>query len=104
VALTQVAWDNTNDRIKRLPLAVPDFRAGRETVSSSATTVNVTFSTALDNTSYAVVCTWQNTTDATPQFQPIVITALSTSGFTARWNVPTDSANYSLNWQVLVFA
>lgn len=100
MALTQVAFDNTNNRLKRQAGAVPDFRAGRTSVGSAQTSINVTFSSAIPGTTYIPVCSWQNTTDTTPQFQPIVITAFSTTGFTATWNVPTDTANYSLNWQV----
>lgn len=102
MALTQVAYDNTNDRLKRQTTVPVDFRAGRQSVGSAQTTVSVTFSTAVANTSYVPIVTWQNTTDSTPQFQPVVITAFSTTGFTATWNVPTDSANYSINWMILV--
>lgn len=101
MALTQVAFDNTNNRLKRQTTIPVDFRAGQKTVSSGVTTVSVTFSTAV-TTSYVPTCTWMNTTDANPQFQPVVITAFSTTGFTATWNVPTDSANYVLNWIVMV--
>lgn len=101
MALTQVAFDNTNNRLKRQTTVPVDFRAGRQAVSSAQSSVNVTFSTAV-TTAYVVTASWQNTTDSNPQFQPIVITAFSTTGFTATWNVPTDTANYSINWIVMV--
>lgn len=97
-----VQWDNTNNRVKRSSLPSPDFRAGRQSVGSGATSVSVTFSSAIANTNYPPICTWQNTTDTHPQFQPLVITAFSTTGFTVSWNVATDTANYSINWQVMV--
>jgi hypothetical protein len=101
VSLNAVAFDNVGNKLERQTTIPIDFRAGRAAVSSSASSVAVTFSTAI-TTSYVPVCSWQNTTDSTPQFQPIVITAFSTTGFTASWNVPTDSANYSINWFVSV--
>jgi hypothetical protein len=61
----------------------------------------VTFATALPSTNYAVVCTWQNTTDPFPQYQPVSVTALTINGFTLSWNAPTDTANYSINWIVM---
>jgi hypothetical protein len=101
VALTAVAWDNTNGRLKRQTTTPIDFRAGQATVTNGTTSVAVIFSATV-TTSYVPVCTWMNTTDATPQFQPIVITAFSTTGFTASWNVPVDSANYVINWFIAV--
>jgi hypothetical protein len=44
-----------------------------------------------------------NTVDVTPQFQPMTVTAKSTTGFTASFNAPTDSGNYKLDWLVLRF-
>ena len=74
------------------------MRAGSSAIGSAQTSLAVTFSSAMPNTSYTVVATMLNTTDTNPQFQPITITAFSTSGFTAKWNANTDSANYLLNW------
>lgn len=101
MAQNSVSFDNSTNRLKRQTTVPVDFRAGRQAVGSAQTTVSVTFSTAV-TTSYIPVCSWQNTTDSTPQFQPIAITAFTTTGFTATWNAPTDSANYSINWMVLV--
>lgn len=102
MALFQVQWDSTNNRFKRSASSVADYRAGQQTVGSGATSVSVTFSSAIASTSYAPVCSWINTSDGSPQFQPIVITAFSTTGFTASWNVATDTANYIISWQVTV--
>jgi hypothetical protein len=104
VALTGVAYDNTNNRFKRLATGAGDYRAGLQAVTSGVSTISVTFSSAIASTSYSVVCTWQNLTDAHPQFQDIVVTAFSTTGFTATWNAPTDSANYSVSWTVTAFS
>jgi hypothetical protein len=73
--------------------------AGKTSLSSSSTTQAVTFSTAYANTSYSVTANLLNTTDTNPQFQPIDITAQSTTGFTASWNSPLATANYVLSWR-----
>ena len=65
-------------------------------ISISSTTINVTFPIAFATTSYVVTAELVNYTDSNPQFQSIVITAKTTTGFTAQWNAPTDSANYLL--------
>ncbi len=75
--------------------------AGKTTISSSATSASPTFSTAYANTNYAVTAVLLNTTDSNPQFQPVTITAQSTTGFTATWNTPTETANYVLSWQAI---
>jgi hypothetical protein len=76
--------------------------SGKTTIGSGVTTISPTFSTAFGSTGYAITCTIMNTTDSLPQFQPITITAQSTTGFTATWNVPTATANYVLNWHAIV--
>lgn len=83
------------------PAGSVTLRAGNQTISSGVATVAVTFSSSMPNTSYSVTATLVNTTDANPQFQPITITAFSTTGFTAKWNANTDSANYVLNWTAI---
>lgn len=76
--------------------------AGKTAISSGVTTQAVTFSSSFGSTNYAVTANLLNTVDASPQFQPITITAQSTSGFTATWNAPTDSANFLLSWQAII--
>jgi len=73
--------------------------AGTTAISNGGTSVSVTFSTAYANTSYSVTANFLNTTDSNTQFQPITITAQSTTGFTATWNAPVPTANYLLSWQ-----
>jgi hypothetical protein len=73
-------------------------RSGTPTIGSGVSNLSVVFSSALASTSYAVTVTMENTTDANPQFQPVTVTAKSTTGFSVNWNAPTDSANYKLNY------
>jgi hypothetical protein len=75
-------------------------RAGSQSVSSATTTQAITFTSTLGTTSYAISAQWVNTTDTNPQFQPITITAQSATGFTATWNSPTLTANYSIQYIV----
>lgn len=64
------------------------------------TTVNVVFGTPQPNASYAVLGQIVNETDANPQYIPVVITAKSTTGFSASWNVPLPTGNYLLDYAV----
>ena len=100
MALSLVQWDTDKECLVRGG-AAPNFRSGRASVGASVTSVVVTFSTALPNTDYVPVVTWQNTTNSFPQQQPIIVTAFSTTGFTAAWSAPTDTAAYSINWIVM---
>lgn len=79
-------------------LTMLGIRAGTVSISSSATSASVTFGTAYSSTNYAIHAMLVNTTDSNPQFQPITITAQSTTGFTATWNIATATANYSLQY------
>ncbi len=78
------------------------YRAGKVSVSSGASSVVITFSSAFSNTNYAVTLTWINTTDSSVQYQPVTITAQSASAITVSWNGPTETANYSLMYTAQV--
>lgn len=75
---------------------------GEASISNAATSVVVTFPATLQtgNTTPKIVAMMINTTDANPQFQDVVITARSATGFTATWNAPVDSGNYKLAYNV----
>jgi hypothetical protein len=75
--------------------------AGVASMSSGATTVSITYSTAFSSTNYALTATMENITDTNPQLQPIVITAKSTTGATFTVNDPTFTANYLINWTAI---
>lgn len=100
MAVSLVQWDTTKECFVRGGTA-PNFRSGRASVGLGVTSVVVTFATALPDTNFIVNPTWQNTTDSFPQHQIVIITAFSTTGFTAAWSAPTDTANYSINWLVM---
>lgn len=78
------------------------FTSGNVALTNGTTTQVVTFSTAYGTTNYRVTPSLENDTDVNPQFQPITITNKLTTGFTATWNAPLDSGNYSLNYLALI--
>lgn len=71
-------------------------------IANGATSVSVTFPTPFPGTNYVVLPSFVNLVDPNPQFQDIVVTNKTTSGFTATWNAPVDSANYKLGYIVPV--
>jgi hypothetical protein len=73
-----------------------------KTVSLAADTTSKTVTLATPRTalSYSVTCSFVNLTDADPQFQPITVTSQTLTQFVAKWNAPTDSANYKLVYYV----
>jgi hypothetical protein len=91
------AWATSTSSLTGLGI-----RSGNTSLSSGSTTQAVTFSSTLGTTSYALVASILNTTDTNPQFQPVTITALSATGFSVKWNAPTDSANYVLHWHAIL--
>ena len=103
-----VAWSDTTDRLVRTSKDPADIgtasstgeavNAGSETVTNGATSKAITFVNAFSNTLYGVACQLVNIVDATVQYQPVTITAKSTSGFTGSWNAAADSANYLLDF------
>jgi len=90
-----VLWDDSTKEIAHTGL---ELRSGNQAIGSGVATVSVTFASAMASSTYALNVSMKNTTDSNPQFQPITITAQSTTGFTVKWNANTDTANYSLNY------
>jgi len=78
-----------------------NYRAGTTSLSSGVSTVTVTFSSALGSTP-SVTATLLNTTDTSVQYEPVTITAVSTTAFTVKFNGPTGTANYSLSWIAMI--
>jgi hypothetical protein len=74
--------------------------AGEVALTSGTTSVTVTYPSVLPSLAYGVVCQLVNETDAEPQFQTVIITNKTLSGFTARWNAPLNDNNYLLDYVV----
>lgn len=78
----------------------PGYISKNVSLASGNTSETVTF-TAQPDLSYVVLAMLENDVDSDPQFQQVEITAKSTTGFTASWNIPLSTSNYSLNYIIL---
>ena len=76
-------------------------RAATTSLSLNSTSIAISYSTPFVDNDYAVTAVMINTSDTSPKFQPITITAKSASGFTATWNDHLDSNNYSLTYTAI---
>lgn len=73
-------------------------RADREAIGDLADSIAIVFSSTIGTTDYAVQVVIENTTDANPQFLIAIVTVRTATGFTVKFNAPTDSANYVLHY------
>lgn len=78
-------------------------RAQSIAIGAGVTEINILFSTDFGDSDYSVTANLYNETDALPEFQPITVTARSSTGFTAKWNDPLDTGNYRLNYTAVKF-
>ena len=67
-------------------------------VGTNTTSVTATLPAAYGNTNYAVIAVMSNVLDPNPQFQPLLVTALSS---TLSWNVPTTTGNNLLTYYAI---
>lgn len=104
----------TNEVVGNLPLSqtsgslsltsqVNGFRANSYTLTGSASSQLVTFSSVLANSSYSPSIAFVNNVDATPQMLQGVISSLTSAGFNVVFNAPTDSKNYVLYYAAIGF-
>lgn len=75
-------------------------RAGAEAIGLAVDFLAVTFSTPWSDANYSVLAVVENTVDPNPIFMQVMITAKTASGFTAKFNAPTDTLSYKLNYLV----
>jgi hypothetical protein len=105
VALKLMAWNSAGTALELISrnagLTTGTYRAARESLADTETSKAVTFSSAFADTNYTVVAVMENTTDSSVDYQPVTITAKSTTGFTAEWNAGIDGSNYSLAWYAM---
>lgn len=64
--------------------------------------IEVDFLYAKTSADYEFSAYIQNTVDAAPIYIGVVLSARSTTGFTAKLSAAPDSANYVLRWHVKV--
>jgi hypothetical protein len=53
---------------------------------------------------YGVVAVMQNLVDGFPMYQPLLVTGKTDTSFTISWNVPFDTANYTIFYYVITLA
>jgi hypothetical protein len=78
-----------------------DIIHGRQSIGDGVDHIDVTFSGASD-TNYTVNTTLENTNDSPPSIYAYIVSAKSADGFTVTFMGDTDSANYTLNWSVIL--
>jgi hypothetical protein len=76
------------------------LRAGTSNISDAASSLTVAFSTAVADTAYRVAANFINTNDSDPIFLSGMVTSKTVNGFTMKFNAPTDSANYKLEYSI----
>lgn len=74
-------------------------RKGRAPIGAGVTFVDITFAAVPTANGYSPVCSWIYTGVGSPQFQPYVISNLTTTGFRVSWNAVTDEATYEMSYQ-----
>jgi len=108
MTLRIVAWNDIEQRLVRTSkdpadiigsIVLDTVDADSVSIPLGATSVSATYSYTFGSAdSYALVVNLTNLIDSSVQYQPVIVTSKTTSGFTAIWNVPTDSANYKIDY------
>jgi len=91
---------NTGDYAIDYVVSAAISQIGEYPIGSGATTLTISLPTPLATGDYVVLAEFTNSTDSNPQFQPILIRNKSSSFFTVDWNMPLDTSNYKLSWQL----
>ncbi len=97
------ALDTSNYKLDYIVPGVAQPQIAQVAIGSGVTSITVTLPIAMTTTSYVVLPNMVNTVDANPQFQPLVLTAKTTTTFTISWDHPTDTANYFLAYQAVSY-
>ena len=74
-------------------------QSGQYNIADATSEFTIPFGTNYVDTTYDVVGTIINTTDADPAKYAYVVTSTTLSGFTVELSDITDSANYKFNWR-----
>lgn len=76
---------------------------GRESIGNGVDHIDVSFADQ-GTTNYTINATLENTSDSPPSIYAFIVTAKSSTGFTVTFMGDTDSANYVLNWSIILDA
>ena len=71
---------------------------GTAALAIGATSIAITITTGMGSTNYRVNAQFVNTTDGSPEFQPIQTIAKSNTSFTLEWNDGLPTGNYTIDW------
>ena len=112
MTLRVVAWNSATQRLVRTNKDPADIGgavlidvvdAGSVTVPLGSTSATIPFNMTFDSAgSYALVVNMTNLVDTSAQYQPVIVISKTTTEFTALWNVPTDSANYRIDFIAVI--
>lgn len=113
MSLRVVAWNSSTQRLVRTDkdpadiggggLLVDVVEAGSVALTNGIRSTTITYGTSFDSAdSYALVVNLTNTTDTSVQYQPVIVTSKTTTDFTAVWNAPLDSGNYSIDYIAVI--
>lgn len=100
------SWNTPLDSSNyKLDYIVPGIQEqfGESVLLNGDTTKTITLPIAMANTSYVVIANLINTVDGSVQYQPVTITNKTNTTFSASWNVPVDSSNYRLSYNVAAY-
>jgi hypothetical protein len=100
-ATWNVALDSGNYALDYVIVDNDQQTASLTALTTGTTSQVVSFTTDMPDTNYCVFPTLENTVDGSPQFQPLLVTNKTLSGYTVTWNAPLDSGNYYLETQML---
>jgi len=75
-------------------VATSASKAAKIGIGAAVTQLSVVFTEPYVDANYVVTGSFLNTVDASPTFQPFVVTSLTSTGFTIKWNDGTPTANY----------
>lgn len=74
--------------------------AGSKPLLNGDQSVSIVFAQPQTLLTYRISFSFENLTDADPIMLQGIVTAKSLAGFTVKFNAPTDSANYTFDWEI----
>jgi hypothetical protein len=112
MTLRVVAWNSVTQRLVRTDkdpaditggIVLDTIEAGSVSIPDGNVSTTIMYSREFDSAdSYALVVNLTNTSDLSVQYQPVIVTSKTTTGFTAKWNAPLDSANYKIDYIAVI--
>ena len=98
-----VEWNDATDSANYLISFIVPPRTNitaEGSVSNASTSLVATLAIPQAVSTYPVIAQLQDTVDAFPQFQSLLVSAKSTTTTTFTWNAPTSSSNYKLPYML----